>query len=85
MHNTIHREAHVTLVQHQSKMLYRQSKLTVHKDTEIRLDLSKLIGEVKLSYYNEKTLNGCPNQKSLFKFTDKHLHQEIEDTARFPL
>jgi hypothetical protein len=60
--------------------LYRRSKLTVHKDMyrEARLDLNKLIANAKLSYYNEKILDGCPDQKSLFKFMDKVCHKKQE-------
>ena len=51
---------------------------TVHKDLycETRLKLNNLIASSKLSYYDEKILQGLPDQKSLFAFLDKVCHQK---------
>ena len=58
--------------------LYRRTGLTVHKDLyrEARLKLNSLIASSKLSYYDEKILQGCPDQKSLFTFLDKVCHRK---------
>jgi exonuclease III len=58
--------------------LYRRTGLTVHKDIykEARQTVNKMIADAKLSYYNEKIMNGCPDQKSLFSFLNKVCHKK---------
>ena len=43
---------------------------------EAREKLNMMIKDAKLSYYNDKILNGCPDQKSLFTFLDKVCHRK---------
>lgn len=58
--------------------LYRRTRLTVHKDMyrEAREKMNKMIKDAKMSYYNDKIMNGCSNQKSLFTFLDKVCHRK---------
>jgi len=58
--------------------LYRRTGLTVHKDIykEAGQRLNKMIAYAKLSYYNEKIMNGCADQKSLFSFLNKVCHKK---------